>query len=287
MKNLALAACVGPVADAPQAIATPPKPAAPSRPHVTACPPTLAAAVAEARPATTPMPKPSARQTLRDWDPDEQPRERLMRLGAATLATSELLAILLRTGTRDTTACDIGRELMAGHEGSLRRLAQTPWADLAEVRGIGSVKAVTLAAALELGRRRELERDGERPVVTGSRGAYELLAPRLRDLPHEECWVLLLNNAGRLIRAERLSQGGIDGTVVDVRAVMAVAIRYRATRIVLGHNHPSGSTTPSEADVTLTERLRAAGELLDIRLADHVIVAGQRYFSFRDAKRLG
>ena len=226
-------------------------------------------------------------QTLKEWHPDEQPRERLMRYGPQTLATSELIAILLRTGTKRANACDVARDLLRGYEGSLRALGSRDWRELAEVHGMGGVKSVTLLAALELGRRRAIESDVERPLVRTSRAAFELLAPHLSDLAHEEAWLVLLNNASRATGLERVSTGGIDGTVVDVRSVFATALRHRATAVVLAHNHPSGSLAPSDVDRALTRRLAEAGRLMHVELRDHVIVAGRRYYSFRDDKQLG
>ena len=224
------------------------------------------------------------RHTLKDWHPDEQPRERLMKYGPSTLATSELIAILLRTGTRNATACDVARDLLHDSEGLLRMLGSRDWRNLSKTHGIGRVKAVTLVAALELGRRREMEKDFERPYCLTSPQAYAKLAPHLTDLPHEECWAIFLNNKSRVLGTERLSSGGVDACIVDVRTVMARALTHRATAYVIAHNHPSGDLAPSVADQNLTRRLKAAGELMQIRLQDHLIVAGKRFYSFRDAK---
>lgn len=224
---------------------------------------------------------------LREWHPDEQPRERLMRHGPESLTTSELIAILLRTGTARASACEVARALIREAEGRLRALGARDWRELARVHGVGKVKAVTLLAALELGRRRAREPDAVRPPIRGSRAAFARLAPHLRDLDREEAWVLLLNRASLLIGCERLSVGGLDGTVVDVRSLMALCLRYAAAGFVLAHNHPSGAIAPSEEDVAVTRRVRQAGELMHIELRDHLIVGGRRYYSFADAGRLG
>ncbi len=244
-----------------------------------------ATALAEVSSAPAPAPR-DVPKTLKDWHPEEQPRERLMRYGAEALATSELIAILLRTGTASASACDVARDLFHSAEGKLRQLGSQDWRQLAHIHGIGRVKAITLVAALELGRRRSIESDVERPAVRTSHACFELLGPHLRDLPHEECWVALLNNASRVIRIERLSSGGLDGTVVDVRSLLALALRYEATGFVIAHNHPSGSLSPSEADLSLTRQLVEAGQLMRINMLDHLIVAGKRYYSFKDQKRL-
>lgn len=224
---------------------------------------------------------------LSTWHPDEQPRERLMRYGPATLATSELIAILLRTGTTETTACDLARNLMLRVGGRLRELGSRDWRDLAREHGVGQVKAVTLLAALELGRRRGEEGDVERPLVIGSRAAFDLVGPHVCDLDHEECWVVLLNRASLALGCERLSVGGLDGTVVDVRSLMALCLRHGAAAFVLVHNHPSGAITPSDEDRAVTRRLEEAGRLMKIELRDHLVVGGRRYYSFADEGMIG
>ena len=229
---------------------------------------------------------PLLKKALRDWHSDDQPRERLMQHGPEALATSELIAILLRTGTKRHSAIDVAQDLLQRCGGQLRTLSQMDHKTLAETHGMGKVKAVTLLAALELGRRRASESDVERPKVVGAARAYDLLAPVLRDLTHEECWVLLLNSASRLIARERISVGGLDGTIVDVRKVMASALRNQAAAFILAHNHPSQSPTPSREDIALTRRLKEAGALMNVPLRDHLIVAGRRYYSFLESKRL-
>jgi len=224
--------------------------------------------------------------TLKEWHPEEQPRERLMKYGPQALATSELIAILLRSGTKTATAVDVARNLLLDNNGHLRELASRDWRSLEKVHGIGSVKAVTLVAALELGRRRGQESDIDRPTIRTAKAAFQILGPQLADLRHEECWVLLLNTACRLIGTERLSSGGVDGTVVDVRKLMAMALRFNATSFVLAHNHPSGNLTPSTSDISLTRNLVAAGKILNIQLLDHLIVAGHKYYSFSDENML-
>ncbi len=227
-----------------------------------------------------------SKSTLKEWHPEEQPRERLMKYGPQVLATSELIAILLRSGTKTATAVDVARNLLLSNNGHLRELASKDWRTLEKTHGIGSVKAITLVAALELGRRRGQENDIERPTIRSAQAAFKILGPQLADLRHEECWVLLLNTACRLIGTERLSSGGVDGTVVDVRKLMAMALRFNATSFVLAHNHPSGNLTPSASDISLTRNLVKAGKILNIQLLDHLIVAGHKYYSFSDENML-
>jgi len=227
-----------------------------------------------------------AKSTLKEWHPEEQPRERLMKYGPQALATSELIAILLRSGTKTATAVDVARNLLLDTKGHLRELASRDWRALEKVHGIGSVKAVTLVAALELGRRRGQESDIERPTIRTAQAAFQILGPQLADLRHEESWVLLLNTACRLIGTEKLSSGGVDGTVVDVRKLMAMALRFNASSFVLAHNHPSGNLSPSQSDISLTRNLVSAGKILNIQLLDHLIIGGHKYYSFSDENML-
>ena len=241
---------------------------------------------AGARQPPTALREPLLKKALKDWHASEQPRERLMEFGPEALATSELIAILLRSGTRRHSAIDVARDLLQRCGGQLRNLGQLDYKSLAESHGMGPVKAVTLRAALELGRRTAHEADEDRPHVQTAARAYDLLAPVLRDLPHEECWVLLLDVGSKLIARERLSVGSLDSTIVDVRSVMSCALRHKAAGYVIAHNHPSHTASPSRADIEITRRLRAAGDIMQIRLQDHLIVAGRRYYSFREAKKL-
>ncbi len=236
--------------------------------------------------ATSTTSGPHPKLTVKNWHRDEQPRERLMTHGAEALATSELLAILLRTGALGHSVVDVARDLLHRCDGSLRGLSRLKYQDIAEAHGIGPAKAVALVAALELGKRWTVEADRDHTLLLGSKVAYEIVAPLLRDLPHEECWVLLTNNASRFIGRERISTGSVDGTIVDVRSVMACALRNNASGFVIAHNHPSHSLNPSQADIHLTNALAEASKLMNLAMQDHIIVAGNRYYSFRDSKLL-
>lgn len=224
--------------------------------------------------------------SIKNWNNEEQPRERLMKLGAQSLTTSELVAILIRTGSRKSSAIEVANKLLAKSNNSLRDLSVFSSQELANVLGIGKVKAVTILAALELGKRYITEEDQKREKITNSYEAYLMLKPLLRDLKHEECWVLYFNNAAKLITKKQISKGGLSATVVDIRQIMSLALNYNATSMILAHNHPSGNSAPSPQDKVLTEQLKKAGELLNIRLNDHVIVAGNSYFSFSDERML-
>lgn len=208
-----------------------------------------------------------------------------MRHGAGVLTDAELLAILIGSGSQDETAVELMRGVLAGCGNNLNELGKMTLEQLCSFKGIGPAKAVTILAACELGHRRKLAEIGERPTIATSRDVYDYFHPRLCDLPHEECWVMLLNAACRVIDCRRISVGGISETVVDVRQVMREAVVGRASALVLCHNHPSGSVRPSRHDDLLTQRLSQACELMGVRMIDHVIVADGKFYSYTDEGR--
>ncbi|MDV3308842.1 MAG: DNA repair protein RadC [Cyclobacteriaceae bacterium] len=220
--------------------------------------------------------------TIKDWSPDDRPREKLLRRGRAALTDAELIAILLGSGTTTASAVDVAKSLLAKVDNDLDKLALLSVKDLTRVRGIGMARAITIVAAMELGRRRGALDHEDRPRITCSRDVFELLRPTLMDLPHEEFWVLLLNRANRVIKRMQISQGGVSGTVADPRIIFKSALEELASGIILAHNHPSGNLTASQADKDLTRKLREGGRLIDVQVIDHVILAGQRYYSFAD-----
>ena len=216
-------------------------------------------------------------QRMRD---DEQPREKLMRFGSETLSDAELLAILLRTGSRKMNVLETSRELLRQF-GDLRRLARRDWQVLRMIPGIASVKAVTLEAVFELSRRIQTASLGKSVSIRCPEDAAAYFAPRLRDLSHEEFLVAFLNNAKRLTGYRKISTGGATATIVDPAEVMRQAIMNRAVSILLLHNHPSGQARESSADIRLTRRLAEAGQMLGIPVDDHVIIAGDQFTSLR------
>lgn len=220
--------------------------------------------------------------TIKDWSPDDRPREKLIRRGRAALTDAELIAILLGSGTTTASAVDVAKNLLSKVDNNLNNLARLSVKDLTRIRGIGVARAISIVAALELGRRRSALDHGDRPRITCSRDVFELLRPSLMDLPHEEFWVLLLNRANRVIKRMQISQGGVSGTVADPRIIFKSALEELASGIILAHNHPSGNLTASQADRDLTRKLTEGGRLLDVQVLDHVILAGQRYYSFAD-----
>lgn len=220
--------------------------------------------------------------TIKNWSAEDRPREKLILKGKASLSDAELIAILLGTGTPSASAVDLGKKILQNTSNNLDELAQLSVKDLMKVKGIGEAKAVTIVAALELGRRRKEFVTEEKVKITSSKDAYELIRSDLMDLPHEEFWIILTNRAQRVIKKLQISSGGVAGTVADPKLIFKVALEELASGILLVHNHPSGNLTASQADITLTNRMKESGKLLEIQILDHLIVAGKRYFSFAD-----
>ena len=219
---------------------------------------------------------------IKYWSPEDRPREKLILKGKSSLSDAELIAILLGTGSSTLSAVDLAKKIMQGVDNNLHDLARLTVKDLIKIKGIGEAKAITIVAALELGRRRKDLDPDEKPKITGSKDAYEVLKADLLDMPHEEFWILLLNRANRVIAKKQVSQGGVAGTVADPKIIFKMALEALASGIILAHNHPSGNLTASQADIDLTKKLKEGGKLLEILILDHLILAGQKYFSFAD-----
>lgn len=228
--------------------------------------------------------EPGARMpfTIKDWAEDDRPREKLLQKGKLSLSDAELLAILIGSGNRNETAVDLCRRILGETENSLNQLGKLSLEQLLSYKGIGQAKAITIIAALELGRRRRGEEALDRKKITSSTSVFEYMQPLLGELPHEEFHIIYLNNANKVISRLQLSKGGITGTLVDVRLALKKALELGATSIVLCHNHPSGNLNPSSADKQLTKKLKTAAESLDIKILDHLIVTEKSYFSFAD-----
>jgi len=216
------------------------------------------------------------------WAVEDRPREKLIQKGPSSLSDAELLAILISSGTKERSAVDLGRELLAIVNNNLNNLGRLQIGDLKKIHGIGNARAVTIAAALEIGRRRKLSEAPEVLQIKCSKDVAEIFQPLLADLIHEEFWILFLNRSNRVINRMKLSQGGISGTVTDVRMVMKQAIEYLASGIIVCHNHPSGNLNPSESDTKITQKIKEAGNLMDIQLLDHLIISDKDYYSFAD-----
>jgi DNA repair protein RadC len=216
------------------------------------------------------------------WSEDDKPREKMMLKGKSALSDAELVAILIGSGSRNESAVALSKRILASVNNNLSSLGKQSLAQLMEFKGIGEAKAITIVAALELGRRRKEENPLELVKVTSSKVMYQEMYPIIGELAHEEFWVVYLNNANKIIFKAQLSKGGITGTVVDVRLVFKIALEQNAVAIVLAHNHPSGKLQASEADIQVTKRIKNAGLQLDISVLDHIIVTEHSYFSFAD-----
>lgn len=220
--------------------------------------------------------------TIKNWAEDDRPREKLLQKGKISLSDAELLAILIGSGSRNQSAVDLCKKILSGAGNSLAELGKLSIPQLTSYKGIGEAKAVSIIAALELGRRRRTEEALEKKKISSSTSVFELMQPIIGELPHEEFWIIYLNNSNKVIDQLQLSKGGITGTLVDVRLVLKKALEVGATAIILSHNHPSGNLSPSSADKQLTQKLKTAGESLDIKILDHIIVTEKSYFSFAD-----
>lgn len=220
--------------------------------------------------------------SIKFWSDDDKPREKLVQKGRSVLSNAELIAILIGSGSRDESAVELSKRILATSNQSLNELGKLSIKQLMQFKGIGEAKAVTIAAALEIGRRRRGE-DAQKIIkITSSKSVFELLHSRMGDLEHEEFWIVYLNNANKVLHTAQLSKGGITGTLVDVRLVMRQALELGAVALILAHNHPSGTLKPSSADKQITQKLKLAAEALDLKVLDHLIITQKEYFSFAD-----
>lgn len=220
--------------------------------------------------------------TIKNWSVEDRPREKLLKSGVQSLSNAELLALLIGSGTKENNAVDLARNVLASVKNNLYDLGKLKTEELVKVRGIGMARAITLQAALELGTRRNSSYGEEKIMIRNSESAFELLYPIIGELEHEEFWIIILNRAHKVLKTEKISQGGLTGTVIDTRMILKHALDKRATSIIISHNHPSGNKTPSEADISITKKIKGAAGIMDITVLDHIIVAGRTYFSFAD-----
>ncbi|MFV0540047.1 MAG: RadC family protein [Aestuariibaculum sp.] len=220
--------------------------------------------------------------SIKNWSEDDKPREKLLNKGKSVLSDAELVAILIGSGSRNESAVALCKRILASADNNLNALGKMSVAQLMAFKGIGEAKAITIVAALELGRRRRGEEALEKKKITSSVAVFELMQPIVGELEHEEFWIIYLNNSNKIIQKNQLSKGGISGTVVDVRLVLKTALEVGATALILVHNHPSGNLKASEADIKITQRLKQAAQSLDIKVHDHIIVTENEYFSFAD-----
>ncbi|WP_127140106.1 RadC family protein [Flagellimonas marinaquae] len=220
--------------------------------------------------------------SIKNWADDDRPREKLVQKGSFVLSDAELIAILIGSGSREESAVELSKRILASVDNNLNELGKLSVNQLMRFKGIGEAKAVSIAAALEVGRRRRLEDTSKIVKIQSSHDVFELLYPLIGELPHEEFWIVYLNNSNKVIHKSQLSKGGITGTLVDVRLVLKQALELGAVGIILAHNHPSGTLKPSAADKQITQKLKTASEALDIQVLDHLILAQNEYLSFAD-----
>ncbi|WP_167596260.1 RadC family protein [Leeuwenhoekiella sp. ZYFB001] len=220
--------------------------------------------------------------SIKQWSLDDRPREKLLQKGKDALSDAELVAILIGSGSRNESAVALSKRILASVDHNLNALGKLSVSQLMKFKGIGAAKAVSIAAATELGRRRQTDKAEEPTKITGSHAVFRLLQPILGELPHEEFWILYLNNSNKVLHKHQLSKGGMTGTLVDVRLVLKLALERGAVSLILAHNHPSGGLRPSEADKAITSKLKTAAASLDIKVLDHLIITENSYFSFAD-----
>jgi DNA repair protein RadC len=220
--------------------------------------------------------------TIKGWSPEDRPREKLLLKGISALSDAELIAILLGSGTAKMSALDVAKRVLAAANNQLHELAKFSVNDFTKLKGIGEARAVTIIAALELGRRKKDTDSEERLKIGTSSDVYDYISPDLIDIDHEEFWIVLVNRSNRIIKKLRVSVGGVAGTVADPKIIFKKAIEDLASGIILVHNHPSGNISPSQVDRDLTKKMKEAGKHLEIQVLDHIIIGGQKYFSFAD-----
>lgn len=220
--------------------------------------------------------------SIKNWADDDKPREKLLTKGRSVLSDAELLAILIGSGNRNESAIELCKRILNSSENNINELAKLSVQDLMKFKGIGEAKAISIIAALELGRRRKTEDTLEKKQITSSKQAYEIIKPVLEDLPHEEFWIILLNQANKVISKHLIGRGGIAETTADIRIIFKLALEGLASGVILCHNHPSGNLTPSQSDINLTNKITEASILFNISILDHLIIGDSNYYSFRD-----
>lgn len=220
--------------------------------------------------------------SIKDWAVEDRPREKLLSNGPRALSDAELIAILIGSGNLEESAVELSRRILGSVDNQLNELGRKTAEYLCQFKGIGDAKAINIIAALELGRRRKGIDNPEKIQISSSRDAADVLSPLIGDLEVEEFWILLLNRSNKVIHKFMTSRGGLTSTIIDVRAIMKIALDKAATCMILGHNHPSGNLTPSDADHMITKKIKESGVILDIKVLDHIIITQTSYFSFAD-----
>ena len=223
--------------------------------------------------------------SIKNWAEDDKPREKLMLKGKSVLSDAELLAILIGSGSRNESAVGLCQRILKSVDNNLNALGKLSITQLSNFKGIGEAKAISIIAAMEIGRRRRAEDALELDKIVSSKTVFEIMQPIIGELIHEEFWILYLNNSNKVLAKSQISKGGITGTVVDKRLIFKIAFENNATAIILTHNHPSGKLEPSQADIEITKELKLAGKQLDVRVLDHIIITEHGYFSFADENK--
>ncbi len=224
--------------------------------------------------------------TIKAWAEEDRPREKLLRQGRRCLSDAELIAILIGSGSRNETAVELSKRILHSLNNNLDKLGKLSVVELSKFKGIGEAKAISIIAALELGRRRKETESAEVVRITGSRDIYSLMNRYFEDLNHEEFWIILLNRSNKVLSKHLISKGGQSGTIADPKIIFQTALENHASSVILAHNHPSGNLKPSQADINLTQRIISAGNLLDISILDHLIFTNDSYLSFADESLL-
>lgn len=228
----------------------------------------------------------SDKLSIKNWAEADRPREKLLEKGRQALSDAELIAILIGSGTKELTAVELAKKILYQTGNDLNKLGKLSIKELMQHKGIGEAKAITIVAALELGRRRKESEKKQQTIIKSSKDAYEFISPYLSDLHHEEFWAIYLSRNNTIIYQLKIGQGGISATIADIRIILKTAIENLASGIIICHNHPSGNITPSENDITLTQKIKEAAKLMDINLIDHIIFTDKSYFSFADEAKL-
>ena len=219
---------------------------------------------------------------IKSWAEEDRPREKLLDKGRHMLTEAELIAILIGSGSRDETAVELSKRILVSVDNNLNNLGKLTVQELNRFKGIGDAKAISIIAALELGRRRKEAEIVKREKIVTSKDAFEIMKPSMMDLPHEEFWLIMLNRANLVLKKEMISRGGVAGTVVDTKIIFKTAIGNHASSIIICHNHPSGNLKPSEADIKITKNIKEAGKIMEIPLLDHLIITDSGFYSFVD-----
>lgn len=220
--------------------------------------------------------------SIKQWAVEDRPREKLLSKGIQSLSDTELIAILIGSGTKNESAVELAKKILKSTSNNLNELSRKNVNELEKFNGIGKAKAISIVAAMELGRRRKLSEVLQKKQITSSRDVFDFFQPFLGDLSYEEFWILHLSRSNRILAWKKISQGGISGTVIDVRLILKDALENTCSSLIICHNHPSGNLQPSEADIAITHKIKEAAKLMDIKLLDHIILGNGTYFSFAD-----